>query len=88
MTEEKTPATDTPNTFYLFSFMFTIGGIVESSEDAQTARDRLNQELSLFYGPDTVTVTEFREATPSEVSEYQTAVAQAVTETADETTVN
>lgn len=55
---------------YFFSFSIEKIGVIASELSEQNSRDQLNRELSQMYGPDAVSVTEFRVATDSEIDDY------------------
>ena len=65
-----------PVEFYFFKYTFENEGILTSRLGEQGTRDKLNRELASIYGPDGVTVTEFRTATETEVEEAQAALAE------------
>lgn len=74
--------------FYLFTFAMVVGGIVESDQSEQEARDRFNRELSQFYGADAVEIREFRKATDSEIDDYKAALVEAAASTTITDTIN
>lgn len=56
---------------YSFTLTFRVGGLVDSSLSPEETREKLHEELSLFYGDDGYELIDFREATPEEVLTYR-----------------
>jgi hypothetical protein len=62
-----------PEQYVFFSFSFANSGILKTAMSEQETRDKLNRELAAIYGPEGLTITEFRPATDEEVAEMQNA---------------
>lgn len=60
--------------YVYFSFKYEDQGIIKTTMNETDTRDKLNRELATLFGPEGITITEFRPATDTEVSEYETAV--------------
>lgn len=56
--------------YYKFEYTFAIEGVVESDMTIEEARDKLNRDLAMIYGPDGVRISDFREANPDETEMY------------------
>jgi hypothetical protein len=69
---------------YYFSFSYSDQGIVLSKLTVQETRDKLNRELAALFGPEGVTVTDFRVATEAEAKDYDEALAERMALTTEE----